>query len=86
MAPESSVAVKLSVTDALVVLLPFVGEVMVTTGGVLSSRVTSTDAELLLFEASEQLTVIVFNPKASGRLLPLAKLQVGAAPELSTAV
>jgi len=36
--------------------------------------------------ASVQVTEIVFDPIANGWLLPLALLQVGAAPELSVAV
>ena len=67
-------------------LLLLLGAVIEITGGVLSRRVTLTEAVPVLFEASVQLTVIVFDPSTSGRLLPLAKLHVGAEPELSVAV
>jgi hypothetical protein len=85
-APELSVAVKVSVVVAAVVLEPLVGAVIVTTGGVGSVRVTVTDVVVLLVDGSVQVTEIVLLPTASGWLLPLVLLQVGVAPELSVAV
>lgn len=84
--PVLSVAVKVSATLALVVLLPLNGAVIVTTGATLSRRETLTDALELLLAASWQLTVIVFAPKTKGWLDPLGLSQVGVAPELSVAV
>ena len=67
-------------------LVPSVGDVMLTTGASASFRFTFTEAVPVLFEASVQLTVRVFGPKFSGRNEPLAKLQTGVAPVLSVAV
>lgn len=85
-APELSVAVKFSVTDEFDVLLPSVGEEIVTTGGVLSSRVIVTEALPTLSELSSQLTVSVLLPIESGWLAPLVLSQVGVSPVLSVAV
>jgi hypothetical protein len=64
-APELSVAVKVKVVVAAVVLEPLAGAVIVTTGGVGSVRVTLTEAVVLLVAGSVQVTEIVLLPTAS---------------------
>jgi hypothetical protein len=88
-APELSVAVYVSVVLAAAVDELFAGAVIVITGAVVSGgalRVTVTEADEVLFAASWQETVIVFDPSESGWLEPDALSQIGAAPELSVAV
>lgn len=46
-------------------LLPLAGEVIVTTGGAVSNRVTLTEALPMLLAASVHETEIVFGPNAS---------------------
>jgi hypothetical protein len=78
-APELSVAVKVKVVVAAVVLEPLTGAVIVMTGGVLSggTEVTVTDAVAKLLIVSWQVTEIVFGPGASATTLPLTRSQLG---------
>lgn len=85
-APESSVAVKFSVTLVALVSSPLVGELIVIAGGVLSRRVTVAVALPELLAASVQVTVKELAPKASDLVDPEVSLQLGVAPESSTAV
>lgn len=72
-----------TLTVAEVVENPFAGELIATTGTL--PRFTVTEALAALPAESVQLTVSVFAPTFSGRLEPLAGVQVGV-PRLSLAV